>query len=246
MKINWLYIKGVLLLGLVVFLVGFSNQRNSTLKVTDVIIEFEKGNNLFMNYQIVNKLLIQNGKTVRNKEKSVIDLQKLEANILAHPMVEDATVFLTINGELRAKVRQRTPVARVILSSGSYYIDRQGERMPLSELHTERVLIISGEIAPNDLKKIHLLVTEIRNDYFLNEMIIDIQKMEDGTYNLRTRIGDQIIIFGKIEEIKHKLKNLNSFFNKALRDGSIGNYSLINLNYKNQVVCTKVEEYGTE
>ena len=114
MKINWNYINGVLLIALIGFLYGFSNHRNNSIKVKEIVIEFEKGDNLFMNSQMVNKLLIQKGKTVRNQEKSVIDLHKLESNVLSHPMVENAAVFLTVDGLLKAKVRQRTPIARIV------------------------------------------------------------------------------------------------------------------------------------
>src|SRR3990167_2209991 len=113
MRINWDYIIGILLVSLVVFLYGFSNLKNRTQKVADISIEFEQGDNLFMDYQMVNKLLIQNGGTVKNLTKSVIDLHNLEAKIRSHPMVESASVFLTVDGFLKAKIRQRTPIARV-------------------------------------------------------------------------------------------------------------------------------------
>ena len=95
LKINWNYIKALFLIALLVFLYGFSHQKNNVKTVRDIVIEFDKGNNLFMDYEMVNKLLIQNGKTVKNQAKSVIDLHKLEAHVLAHPMVEDASIFLT-------------------------------------------------------------------------------------------------------------------------------------------------------
>ncbi|WP_372746275.1 cell division protein FtsQ/DivIB [Lutibacter sp.] len=246
MKINWNYIKGVLLICLIGFLYGFSNHRNNTVKVKDIVVEFEKGNNLFMNYEMVNKLLIQNGKTVRNQEKSVINLHKLESNILSHPMVENAAVFLTVDGTLKATVRQRSPIARIVSGDKSYYIDKQAERMPLSTNHSERVMVVTGDIWEDDYDQIYQLATTISNDEFLKKQIVGIEKMPNNEYVLSTRIGNQSILFGKIEQLKDKFMNLKSFYKKTMVDGTINNYTSINLKYNKQVVCTKEVEYGTQ
>lgn len=239
MKINWNYIKGVLLITLVVFLYGFANHKNNAEKVHDIIVEFEEGENLFMNYQMVNKLLIQNGETVKNKEKSVIDLHKLEAKIQSHPMVENATVFLTVDGLLKTKIKQRTPIARVVSGNSSYYIDRQGKKMPMSEEHSARVLLVSGMDLEKDVDDVYFLVSTILKDNFLKQEIISIQKMPNKEFVLGTRIGEQEIIVGNIDNLMAKFENLKSFFSKAMVDNSIDNFTSINLKYNQQVVCTK-------
>jgi len=238
-KINWNYIKGFLLLSLVIFLYGFSYQKNNAKKVKEILVEFDAGKNLFMDFQMVNKLLIQNGATVKNQAKSVIDLHKLEKNVLSHPMVENAAIYLTVDGSLKAKVKQRTPIARVLLGAESYYIDKQAKKMPLSLNYSARVLLISGDIKDDDIKDIHFLVTAILNNDFLEKQIISIKKMPNDEFLLNTRIGDQKILIGEIDDLSKKLRNLNSFFSKTMADETINNYALINLKYNNQVVCTK-------
>jgi len=239
LKVNWNYIKGFLLLALVVFLSGFSVNKNNANTVRDILVEFEEGNNLFMNYEMVNKLLIQNGATVKNKAKSVIDLHLLEKNVLSHPMVENAAIFLTVDGLLKAKVKQRTPIARVLSNTKSYYIDKQAKIMPLSPNHSARVLLVYGAIDEADINEIHLLVTTILNDEFLKKQLISIQKMPNNEFILMPRIGNQKIILGNTDDLNQKLKNLKSFFNKTMVDNTIDNYIAINLKYNNQVVCTK-------
>lgn len=244
MKINWNYIAGILLMSLVVFLYGFSNLKNSTQKINDISIEFELGDNLFMDRQMVNKLLIQNGGTVKNLTKSVIDLHNLEANIQSHPMVESASVYLTIDGFLKAKIKQRTPIARVVMNNESYYIDRQAKSMPLSENFSARVLLVSGAVKEENNREIHQLVTAILNDKFLKEQIIAIEKTPKNEYVLDTRVGDQKIILGKIENLNQKIKNLDSFYSKSMADSTIYKYDSINLKYNKQVVCTNKGDYG--
>lgn len=222
-----------------VFLVGFSHQKNDAKNVRDISIEFEEGNNLFMNYEMVNKLLIQNGKTLKNEPKTVIDLQKLEANVLSHPMVESASVFLTIDGLLKTKIKQRTPVARVLSDKGSYYIDKQAKIMPLSMNYSARVLLVTGDINEEDIIEIHFLAMKILNNEFLKKQIIGVRKLKNSEFILRTRIGDQVIELGNIEDLKLKFMNLESFYNKTMADQTLENYTAINLKYSNQVVCTK-------
>jgi len=239
LKINWNYIRGFGLLALVVFLYGFSNHRNDEIKVKKILINFDKGTNLFMNYQMVNKLLIQNGVLAKKISKSVIDLHKLESKVLAHPMVEDATVFLTVDGLLKTTIKQRTPIARIITKEKSYYVDKQAKTMPLSPNYSERVMLISGDISEKDNSKICTLVSSILSDEVLKDLCISIQKNNNNEFVLNTRMGNQKIVVGNLTNLNKKLKNLKSFLNKVIGDKSINKYALINLKYNNQVVCTK-------
>ena len=239
MKINWNYIKGLFLLGLVVFLYGFAHHKHSGKKVTEINVEFKQGDNLFMNYEMVNKLLIQNGKSVKNEAKTVIDLQKLENNVRSHSMVENASVFLTVDGLLKTVIKQRTPIARVISNNRSYYIDKQAKKMPLSNNHSARVMLISGDINDNDIAQIYVLVSKILSDDFLKKQIIGGRKTANNEYVLSMRVGEQEIEIGEIENLDSKFKNLKAFFNKTMTDKTIDSYTSINLKYNNQVVCTK-------
>ena len=103
-----MYIKYLILLTFIVslgFLYGFSSKRNQQKKVHDIVIEFEEGENSFLTHSMVNKLLIQNQKTVRNQAKSVINLYDLENAVLKNPYVEKSAVFLTIDGILKSTIK---------------------------------------------------------------------------------------------------------------------------------------------
>lgn len=238
-KINWTYIKGVFLIALLAILYGFSNNRNEARKIRNIKIEFEGDSKLFMSYEMVNKLLIQNGKTVKNQSKSVIDLHKLEVNVQSHPMVENVSVFTTVNGELFAKVQQRTPIARVVVNRGSYYIDKQGKTMPLSPIYADRVLLVTGDVDEKDNSKIYFLTSEILKDEFLRNELVGIQKLPNEEFVLHTRDNHHKIILGNLNGLTQKFKNLKAFYVKAIADKTIANYRTLNLKYNNRVVCTK-------
>ena len=77
------------------FLFNFSSERNQQKKVSEIVIEFEDGDNNFLTYSMVNKLLIQNNKTVENQAKSMLDLYSLERSVSKNPYIEIISTYLS-------------------------------------------------------------------------------------------------------------------------------------------------------
>lgn len=239
MKINWTFILNLCVIGITLFLFGFANNRNEMRKIAEIDVQFEQGENLFMDYEMVNKLLIQNEGQLKNKSKSLIDLNGLEKQVLAHPMVEHAATYITVDGLLRISIKQRSPIARINTNTESYYIDRQGKMMPLSQNYSARVPIVSGFMSSENTDDLYKLLTHILNDDFLQKQIIGIHKNDENDFVLKTRIGNHEVEFGKIENLKTKFENLKTFYAYAMPNQTIDKYKKISLKYNNQVVCTK-------
>jgi cell division protein FtsQ len=140
------------------FLYSFSSSRNLQKKIGEPVIEFQQGDNNFLTHLMVNKLLIQNEETVKNRAKSKLNLYGLENKVLKNPYVESAAVFLTIGGKLKTVIKQRKPVARVIFKNDSYYVDKQGVKVPLSNNYSARVLLVSGVKNDKEIKEILPLI----------------------------------------------------------------------------------------
>ena len=155
-------------------------------------------------------------------------------------MVEKASVFLTVDGLLKTKIKQRTPLARVVTNSKSYYIDTQAKIMPLSVNHSARVMLISGDVREGDCEEIHFLVTTLQRDEFLNSLIIGIRKTVQNEFILKNRLNEMEIEIGKTDNLSSKLKNLEAFYKKPIADSTIDTFKSINLKFDNQVVCTKL------
>ena len=220
-------------------LYGFSKSRNEVKKVDTIRVDFHKKETTFLTHEIVNKLLIQNDETVKNKEKSVIDLYLLEQQVINNPYVEEASVFLTVNGTLETVIKQRTPIARIMSSSNSYYVDKQGVVVPLSDNYSARVLLVSGVKNEAEVNQILPFLNRITNDNFLKKEIIGVVKTQKNELLLLVRSGDYKIEFGNISDMEIKFKKLKAFYNKTFDDKTINNYKKISLKYHNQVVCTK-------
>ena len=220
-------------------LYGFSSVKNSTKTVAETSIEFKEGSNDFLTQKMVNKLLIQNGEEVKNQAKSVIDLQGLEHSVRSNPYIENAKVYLTIDGVLKTVVKQRTPIARINTEKTSYYIDKQGVEVPLSSNYSARVLLVTGAVEKKDLKQITAFVNVILSDDFLKKEIIGIHKKQQDAFVLSVRSGNYKIELGNLKRLSAKLTKLKAFYNKTFEDKTIQQYKTINLKYHNQVVCAK-------
>ncbi len=233
------FIKGVLLLCFVVFLYGFTSQRNNAKKIAKININFKNGDNLFVTYHTVNKLLIQSYEGLKNQPKESIFLDKLEETLLSNEMIEDAEVFVNVNGELGAVIKQKTPIARVNQNGSAYYIDSNGGEMPLSSSYSARVLIVEGVAKGAVSEELFKLVELIYKDNFLKKQIVGVEQVSTREFILKTRVGNQTVELGSLNQLDQKIKKLKVFYQKAINDKTLENYKTINLEYNNQVVCTK-------
>jgi len=236
------FLKYLLFLCLIIsvgFLYSFSTTRNQKKKIQEIDIKIQEGTSDFLNQSMVNKLLIQNNETVKNLAKSSLNLYGLERYISKNPYIEKVSVFLTIHGELKTVVKQRTAIARIVDKDSSYYVDKQGIKIPLSDHFSARVMLVSGAEKEYEIKELMPLIRIILEDNFLQKEIVGIEKLEDGEVQFAIRSGDYKIDFGNLTEIDTKFKKLKAFYNNTFRDKTIQNYKIINVKYHNQVVCTK-------
>lgn len=237
MKINWGFIKFLVITGIIVFFFGFSKQRNKVRKIEKIEVNFEDENRLFITSNTVNKLLIQNKDSATSIGKETLDLNKMENRLLENPMIKDAEVYVTIDGVLGARVVQRKPVARVE-SDPNFYLDEDGFKMPLSSVHSARVPIVSG-ISENQYAEVTYLVNKITDDDFMKEYVVGLDVDENGNVILRIRKNEFKVLFGKSIDIENKFQKFKAFYKLTKQDSLLESYSLINLKFKDQVVATK-------
>jgi cell division protein FtsQ len=224
---------------LVIFLFSFTSKRNSKRKLTKSVVVFVGDNALFLKNETVNKLLIENNANASSIRKDGLDLNKLEQVLNAQEMIEKADVYVSIDGVLKAVVKQKTPIARVFNKNGSFYVDNEGGIMPLSANFTARVPLVSGEINKKNNKDLFRLFKVIYDDAFLRKNIIGIAIMPNGSLLMQNRNYNYQIDFGGLINIEQKFQNYKAFFQKVSLDSSLQKYKKIDLRFTEQVVCTK-------
>jgi cell division protein FtsQ len=236
---KWTNIRLVFMLILVVFLFSFTSSRNKNRKLTKTVVIFVGDSTPFVNQETVNKLLIENKKDPQSIRKDNLDLNKLEKALNAQEMIEKSDVFVSIDGVLKAVVKQKTPIARVFDGDDSFYIDYEGSIMPLSANFTARVPLVFGEINKKNRKDLAELFRIIHDDAFLKKNIIGVQIMPNGSLLMSNRNFNYQIDFGRAIKVREKFNNYKAFFQKAILDSLINKYKIVDLRFKHQVVCTK-------
>lgn len=228
----------ILLLGVVIFFFAFASNRNALRKVSDVDIHFKGENNLFVTHETVSKLLIQKQGSIQNLSKETLDLNQLETSLNSNQMIKSAEVYVTVKGTVKVDVEQKTPIARVSTFE-SYYIDDDGFYMPLSNNFTARVPLVTGFINKKNLKNVFTVAKKIKKDDFLMKNVIEIRQDFDETLYLKLRQCNFVVKLGNVNFLDKKINNLKAFYQKNLHDKTLNNYSKVNLQFDNQVVCTK-------
>ncbi|UOK42714.1 MULTISPECIES: cell division protein FtsQ/DivIB [Flavobacterium] len=238
-KIKWTEVRLVLMIGLLAFLYSFSAKRNEERKLVKTEVKFAGENMPFVTDEMVNNLLIQNFSSVTSIRKDKVDLNRLERELDEHEMIADAQVYATVDGTLKALVTQKTPIARVSNERSSYYIDYEGNKMPLSDNFSARVPLVFGEINEENRKGLTEVFQKIHDDDFLKKNITGAKILESGSLLMTNRNYDYGILFGKAINVDKKFNNYKAFFQHAMKDTLIGEYKMINLKFTQQVVCTK-------
>ncbi|NNC34103.1 MAG: hypothetical protein HKP38_02565 [Croceitalea sp.] len=239
MQINWNYLKLGTLLVLMIGLFGFTNHRNISKPIAGMSVKFVGDNNLYLTEDAVNKLLIQNYGSVKNRAKEQVVLNTIEAIIKSNPMVKNAQVYLSIEGELISQIDQRKPIGRVEGFS-KFYLDDTGKRMPLSKYHSARVPIITGKITGKTLEDAYVILEYVNQYSYLRKNVIGIHIEDENKYQLKFRVENFVVNLGGVDNLDEKFKNFMAFYVKASKDDTLENYASVSLEFDNQVVCTKI------
>ncbi len=237
MKHKLRYIKLPVLLILVAFLFSFAEKRNNARKISEIKVQFVGGENLYVTEEAVNNLLIQNDVAATDIDKEILDLNRVERLLNNHDMIENAEAFLSLDGKLQAKIVQRKPIGRIVGNS-TYYLDKNGIEMPLSPYYSARVPLLLG-VDSSAVEKVYPLVAYIQQDDFLTQHVTAIKRLAGNKFELQMRKLDFKVYFGKAENIALKFNNFKAFYKKAIQDEKLDTYKRVNLQFEDQVVCTK-------
>lgn len=240
MRTKWTLLKTVLGVVILIFLVSFSAKRHGCKPVTDVKIKVDhESGKFFVNDSLVRKVL--DGKQIRVREVALgnMEVDQVENILDRNSFVKKSQVFKDINGELKVKILQETPVARINTGVDEYYLSEDLTKMPLSTLYSAEVLLIGGEIDEKDYEGIRSLTKFISADKLLKKHIIAVKKEEPNSFILLVNKGDYVIEFGELKNFETKFEKLKLFYDQFLGKVGLNYYERINLKFNNQIVATK-------
>lgn len=176
----------------------------------------------------------------RKQPMTLVNTEQMEMELRKNEMIQDVQVYKTPSGIIKLEVVQKMPILRILASNGNYYVDNQGTVMPISRRYVAHVPIVSGyvekSLAVSELYKFALF---LQGNEFWNDQIEQIYVHPDQDVELIPRVGNHRIMLGSLDRFEEKLDNLRLFYEQAIPKLGWERYSMINLKYKNQIVCTK-------
>jgi len=89
------------------------------------------------------------------------------------------------------------------------------------------------------LYDLHHIAGIITADSTLNSLIEQLYITNSGKIQLVTKAGSHIVNLGDSTDAAEKLENLKYFYKYGLVKTGWNKYGKLNLEYKNQIVCTK-------
>ena len=259
LKISLWSVFAIVLIAIVFFVKKEMDEK--LVPVPEISIHADAENAFLTNTELHEKLkranLLFDGQT-----RAQLKTEEIEKFIAGISQVKKVEVFQLIDGSWKIDVDMRIPIARIFNKYGeTFYIDDEGNTMDVTQSHTARVLIFSGEIKD---KKTSFSVNEIIN----NDSLISIRKLDDiyrissyvckdplfhsligqvhlkksGDFVLIPLVGDQKIIFGSAysdSEVEEKFKKLEIFYKEAMPYEGWETYREISLKFDGQIVCKK-------
>lgn len=236
-------------IALVIFLIAAMRKRDDkTCKGIDIEI-LDVKNNLFADKNDVKGMLQHLSPVIVGRPIGDFDLLKMEKTLEGNVWIKDAELFFDNNEVLRVKVKEREPMARIFTTTNkSYYIDKDFVRLPLSTKFSAQVPVFTG--CPLDktkwnkedsvlLQQVKSISEFIGNDSFWAAQIEQVDYNAAKTFELVPSVGDHIIVLGDGNELERKFNNLYLFYKEVLAKTGWNTYSLINVQYKGQVVATR-------
>jgi cell division protein FtsQ len=242
---------------LVIMPVYYSHWQDSKLCKNIEITITDSADYHFVTKRDIQNTIINNNGVIVGKPVKEIKMEEIENTMSAYRELKTAEVFMSIDGTLHIIGDQRTPIMRVMPNNGGdYYVDDEGVVIRRRNLYTPRLHIVEGNINISQamlngvsvldtsiknsiMKDIFYLVKYINRNDFWSAQIDQIFINGNDEIDLIPRVGNHTIHLGSADNFEGKLHNLEVFYDKVLPEVGWNKYSIINLAFKDQIVCKR-------
>lgn len=185
-----------------------------------------------------------------------LNLVGISKQLSSNPWIESSSSYIDLEGNLNVSIKEYTPIIRIFGKDGiSAYLTADGILLPSSKEYTPYVLVASGnfdfgnvgasrqlcdsiEADHNLIKALHLFKA-IEKNSFMKNSVGQIYCDEKNAFNIVIRDIDAKVVVGDTCDMDDKLKRAEIFIKQKANTNEIKEMKIINLQYKNQIVCTK-------
>lgn len=237
----------LILIAFIVVTLAFTSGESKDVVCHDIEVSFSNSDVIHVNQNEILRKVKAADKQILNKTLDKINSDVIESEVEKIQAIREAEVYKIIvkdtasfKGVLVVKVKHREPVVRIISDNGSYFLDKEGNKIPVSSNYTANVLVVTGSLSEKYAAEEMLpFVQYIQHNDFWNAQIEQIHVEKDGDVLLSPLVGDQIIELGSLSDYESKLRRMKAFYEQVLVKNNWDKYKLISLKYSNQVIAKK-------
>lgn len=263
MKSRYSKIVRILLLVAVVVVVVLANvsHRGTAIKEVAVYVDYV-GNDTLVTAAQLRGMVMGKYRDIKNQSVADVDIEGVRNVVKTNPYVDEAIVSVSVSAELMINITQRSPLVRVFTKNTEFYLDNKGRYMPISSVKNQSVIIANGFIkkdfpgkpkdldletlmatdtmaANYDIVKVYRLALFINADPKAKDLFDQIYMNANGDLEMVPKLGDHVVIVGGADNLAEKFENLFALYEKGFSKVGWDKYSLVNLKYSDQIICTK-------
>ncbi|MBA4408782.1 MAG: hypothetical protein C0397_05100 [Odoribacter sp.] len=235
------------LFGAIGFTIYYAYSEWIAVRCQSVEVKINPSSPRFIDEDEIAGMIEKSGIPTIGHKLSAININKLEAKLSSFTTLNNVEIFrkveskgMSFTGKLIISVDQRTPVLRIKNSTIDYYLDMEGVIIPTSPKYIERILIATGTIPDDRIRKGLLQMTDFVNkDEFWRAQIEQVFIQANGELLMVPQVGDCLIEFGTPEDYELKFRNLRAVYQQGFKNRGWNRYKIMSVKYRNQVVCTK-------
>jgi len=219
-------------------------------KIAVEIHDLKDKKNIISKKGVLSKCRKHLGYDIDNSKIQEIDIRALEDMLNGDRRIKNSEVYFDNNDVLHISIDQRQPIVRVQNDDTAYYLDSEGEAIPLVKGAAVRVPIATGNIGKYEkakifsekssrLKDVFVMAKFIYEDDFLASLVEQIDVDQNGEFLLIPKVGKQELVFGKAEMIKDRFENLKIFYKEGMPKVGWRKFDKLVLNWEGQVLGRK-------
>ncbi|MBE0637740.1 MAG: hypothetical protein IH598_04410 [Bacteroidales bacterium] len=239
---------------------GFAVAEQKKVTCTGAVIILEDNNQQeFINEQDILKIIQQLYNPLEGRYLDSINTGKIAETLNNNPYIREAEVIKSLTGQIKVELSRSEALVRVVNQKGdNFYLGTEGEVMPISKTFIPKILVANGYIpdipdpgaklrykglnnpiqAKSILPQIQYLAGKLAAHSVFRHSIEQIFVNQLEEIELVPSTGDHIILIGNVSDLDHKLENLLAYYQAGMpKLDTTEHYNVIDLKYKDQVVC---------
>ena len=195
----------------------------------------------------VERLLSEAGiETVGARIKEV-DLAAITSLLKENPYIKEINFVHFAGSRLVIDYELRTLLLHVFSADGDqYFVDNEGNLVPYTTKMKDYLTIANGNLHQHykrgaqvgkELTPVVELANLLDADEFCKAQFRQIYRRQNGEIEMVSTIGNQVILFGTMDNAEEKLDNLKKVYQQGLPRKGYDTYAYLDARFKNRIIA---------